>query len=82
MAKPADLNEQFARELQVLLDDPDLAGEFFATEEFPKDDIPALREWVSEQIADALPESRALARFIRSCLTTAEVVNYLRRWNT
>jgi hypothetical protein len=77
-----DVNELFARELQEQLDDPDLAGEFFATDEFPKDDIAALRQWVVDQISEAMPESRAVSRFLRANLKTADVVAYLRDWNT
>jgi hypothetical protein len=82
MAAP-DLNEQFARELQEQLDDPDLAGEFFATKEFPTDDIRALREWVSEHIDEqCFAVSKSVGKFLRLHLKTAEVVRYLRLWNS
>lgn len=82
MAATEDLSEAFARELQRrLVDDPELRDEFFATDEFPTDDLVALRGWVSDQISEAMPESPAIAKFLRRQLKASEVVGYLRDWN-
>jgi hypothetical protein len=78
-----DLNEDFARELESeLRDDPEMAEEFFASDEFPTDNIPALREWVSDQIDNMMPDSRSVTRFLRRHLQTAKVLAILRaNWN-
>lgn len=82
MASPGDLSEEFARELdRELRGDPELRGEFFATDEYPTDDVSALREWVSEKISDAMPESKAITKFLKRHLKSSEVVACLREWS-
>lgn len=78
MPKALPLAKEFAVELQrVLNEDLELAAEFFATDEYPTDDRVALREWVSGQIAELLPESRCVSRFLKQELPVSEVMGYL-----
>jgi hypothetical protein len=80
MAEPlTTLARDFAAELQRILDeDLELAGEFFATADFPNDDRAALRRWVKEAVEEVLPESRCVNRFLKQELQVSEVMGYLR----
>lgn len=78
-ASGSNLQVEFAKELQDILDDDlSLAEEFYATKDYPKDDIKALKEWIKNQIDDCFGESKAVNNFIKSQLTIDGVVSILK----
>lgn len=73
------LAKLFAKELQAELNaEHGLAAEFFATKEYPDDDVAALRAWVQSRIDDCLCESEAVNRFLKLALFERDVTRWLR----